>query len=139
MRCFLCDEEGYFAYRCPARTLLQRLLKQQPQEQTRRPPQGPILGLPAANDRSSASPVHLNLTGGSPEAKVAPVKCGCSTAHLRPALHRGHTSFGAGRHRGLCYMPWFCAMVALPRPMGGTPAFQKPSLWCTWETSKYSR
>ena len=29
MRCFLCDEEGHFAYRCPARTLLQRLLRQQ--------------------------------------------------------------------------------------------------------------
>ena len=27
MRCFLCDEEGHFAYRCPARTLLQRLLR----------------------------------------------------------------------------------------------------------------
>ena len=25
--CFLCDEEGHFAYRCPARTLLQRLLR----------------------------------------------------------------------------------------------------------------
>ena len=27
--CFLCDEEGHFAYRCPARSLLQRLLRQQ--------------------------------------------------------------------------------------------------------------
>ena len=27
VRCFLCDEEGHFAYRCPARTLLQRLLR----------------------------------------------------------------------------------------------------------------
>ena len=32
MRCFLCDEEGYFGYRCPARTLLQHLLRQQAQE-----------------------------------------------------------------------------------------------------------
>ena len=75
MRCFLCDEEGHFAYRCPARTLLQRLLRQQTQEQTRRPPQGPILELPAANDRSSASSVRLNLTEGSPGAKGAPAKC----------------------------------------------------------------
>ena len=37
MRCFLCDEEGHFAYRCPARTLLQRLLRQQAQEQARWP------------------------------------------------------------------------------------------------------
>ena len=38
VRCFLCDEEGHFAYRCPARTLLQHLLRQQAQEQARRPP-----------------------------------------------------------------------------------------------------
>ena len=75
MRCFLCDEEGHFAYRCPARTLLQRLLRQQTQEQARRPPRGPILELPAADDSSSASSVHLNLTEGSPKAKVAPVGC----------------------------------------------------------------
>ena len=31
-RCSLCDEEGHFAYRCPARTILQRLLRQQAQE-----------------------------------------------------------------------------------------------------------
>ena len=37
VRCFLCDEEGHFAYRCPARTLLQRLLRQHAQEQARRP------------------------------------------------------------------------------------------------------
>ena len=60
MRCFLCDEEGHFAYRCPARTLLQRLLRQQAQEQTRRPPRGQVLELPAADSSSSSSAVHLN-------------------------------------------------------------------------------
>ena len=60
MRCFLCDEEGHFAYRCPARTLLQRMLRQQAQEQARRPPQGQVLELPTADDNSSASSVHLN-------------------------------------------------------------------------------
>ena len=60
MRCFLCDEEGHFAYRCPARTLLQHLLRQQAQEQARRPPRGRVLELPAADDSSSASSVHLN-------------------------------------------------------------------------------
>ena len=60
MRCFLCDEEGHFAYRCPARTLLQRLLRQQAQEQTRQPPQGQILELPTADDSSNAPPLHSN-------------------------------------------------------------------------------
>ena len=60
LRCFLCDEEGHFAYRCPARTLLQRLLWQQAQEQARRPPRGQVLELPAADDSSSSSAVHLN-------------------------------------------------------------------------------
>ena len=60
MRCFLCDEEGHFAYRCPARTLLQLLLRQQAQEQARRPPRGQVLELPAADDSSSTSSVHLN-------------------------------------------------------------------------------
>ena len=60
MRCFFCDEEGHFAYRCPARTLLQRLLRQQAQEQARRPPRGQVLELPTADDSSSSSAVHLN-------------------------------------------------------------------------------
>ena len=60
MRCFLCDEEGHFAYRCPARTLLQRLLRQQAQEQARRPPRGQVLELPTADGSPSSSAVHLN-------------------------------------------------------------------------------
>ena len=48
MRCFLCDEEGHFAYRCPARTLLQRLLRQQAQEQARRLPRGASIGTPCS-------------------------------------------------------------------------------------------
>ena len=56
-RCFLCDEEGHFAYRCPARTLLQRLLKQ---EQARRAPAGQVLELPPANGSSQAPPLHLS-------------------------------------------------------------------------------
>ena len=60
MRCFLCDEEGHFAYRCPARTLLQCLLRQQAQEQARRPPQGQVLELPPADGSSNVPPLHLN-------------------------------------------------------------------------------
>ena len=54
VRCFLCDEEWHFAYRCPARTLLQRLLRQQAQEQARRPPFGQVLELPPADGSSNA-------------------------------------------------------------------------------------
>ena len=72
VRCFLCDEEGHFAYRCPARTLLQRLLRQ---EQARRPQSGQVLELPPADDSSQAPPIAFKLTGGSPEAKVAAVGC----------------------------------------------------------------
>ena len=60
VRCFLCDEEGHFAYRCPARTLLQRLLRQQAQEQARKPPSGQVLELPPADGSSNAPPLHLN-------------------------------------------------------------------------------
>ena len=56
VRCFLCDEEGHFAYRCPACTLLQRLLRQQAQEQARRPPSGQVLELPPADGSSNAPP-----------------------------------------------------------------------------------
>ena len=61
VRCFLCDEEGHFAYRCPARTLLQSLLRQHAQEQARRPPpSGQVLELPPADGHSQAPPMHLN-------------------------------------------------------------------------------
>ena len=43
LRCFLCDEEGHVAYRCPARTLLQHMLRQQAQEHVRGPPREQIL------------------------------------------------------------------------------------------------
>ena len=56
-KCFLCEEEGHFAYRCPARTLLQRLLRQ---EQARRAPTSQVLELPPANGSSQAPPLHLN-------------------------------------------------------------------------------
>ena len=60
VRCFLCDEEGHFAYRCPARTLLQPMLRQQALEQARRPPTGQVLELPPADGSSKAPPLHLN-------------------------------------------------------------------------------
>ena len=61
VRCFLCDEEGHFTYRCPARTLLQRLLRQHAQEQARRPPpSGQVLELPPSDGHSQAPPMHLN-------------------------------------------------------------------------------
>ena len=75
VRCFLCDEEGHFAYRCPARTLLQRLLRQHAQKQARcPPPSGQVLELPPADGHSQGPPPPphaFKLTGGSPKAKVA--------------------------------------------------------------------
>ena len=41
--CFLWDKEGHLAYRCPARILLQRMLRQQAPEPTREPPMGQVL------------------------------------------------------------------------------------------------
>ena len=60
-RCFLCDEEGHFAYRCPARTLLQRLLGQQTQETAQGPPRGQILELPASEGSQGSPQRHLNF------------------------------------------------------------------------------
>ena len=60
-RCFLCDEEGHFAYGCPARTILQRLLRQQAQEPTRGPPRGQILELPAPDGSQGPPQGHLNF------------------------------------------------------------------------------
>ena len=74
-RCFLCDEEGHFAYRCPTRTLLQQLLRRQTPEQARRPPSSQVFKLPPANGSPNTPPVQLNLTEESPGAKVAPVRC----------------------------------------------------------------
>ena len=56
LRCFLCDEEGHAAYRCPARTLLQRMLRQEAPELTREPPREQILAR-------------------SPQPKVAQIGC----------------------------------------------------------------
>ena len=60
-RCFLCDEEGHFAYRCPARTILQRLLRQQAQETARGPPRGQILEVPAPEGSQGSPQGHLNF------------------------------------------------------------------------------
>ena len=60
-RCFLCDEEGHFAYRCPARTILQRMLRQQAQETARGPPRGQILELPAPDGNQGPPQGHLNF------------------------------------------------------------------------------
>ena len=60
-RCFLCDEEGQFAYRCPARSLPQRLLWQRARETTHGPPRGKVLELPAPEDSQGSPQGHLNF------------------------------------------------------------------------------
>ena len=59
-RSFLCDEEVHFVYRCLARTLLQRLLRQQARETAQGPPRGQILKLPAPEGSQGSPQGHLN-------------------------------------------------------------------------------
>ena len=59
--CFLCGEEGHFVSNCPARPVLQRLLRQQACASARAPPRGQILELPPQEDDSYPNPnVQLN-------------------------------------------------------------------------------
>ena len=60
-RCFLCGEEGHFVSKCPARSVLQHLLRQQVLADARGPPRGRVLELPPVEDDSQNSPnVQLN-------------------------------------------------------------------------------
>ena len=74
-RCFLCDEEGHFAYRCPAHSFLQRLLRQQARETAHGPARGQVLELPPPEGSQGSPPGAFKLLGGSSEAKVTPVGC----------------------------------------------------------------
>ena len=59
--CFLCGEEGHFVSNCPARPILQCLLRQQARASARGPPRGQILELPSQEDDSHSNPsVQLN-------------------------------------------------------------------------------
>ena len=59
--CFLCGEEGHFVANCPARPVLQRLLRQQARASASAQPRGHILELPASEDDSHSGPnVQLN-------------------------------------------------------------------------------
>ena len=59
--CFLSGEEGHFVANCPARPILQRLLRQQVRASARAPPRGHIMELPSTEDNSHpSSNVQLN-------------------------------------------------------------------------------
>ena len=59
-RCFLCGE-GHFVSNCPARQVLQHLLRQQARASARGPPRGQILELAPQEDDSHSNPnVQLN-------------------------------------------------------------------------------
>ena len=60
-RCFLCDEEGHFAYCCPAHSLLQRSLRQQARETAHGPPRGQVLELPTPEGSQGSPQRHLNF------------------------------------------------------------------------------
>ena len=61
LSCFLCGEEGHFMPNCPARPVLQRLLRQQACASARASPRGHIMELPATEDNSHpSSNVQLN-------------------------------------------------------------------------------
>ena len=55
-RCFLCGEEGHFVSHCPARSVIQRLLRQQTRANTRGPPKGQVVELPPIEDGEQKSP-----------------------------------------------------------------------------------
>ena len=61
LRCFLCGEEGHVVANCPARPVLQCLLRQQVSASARALPRGHIVWLPATEDDSHPnSKVQLN-------------------------------------------------------------------------------
>ena len=74
--CFLCGEEGHLAANCPARPVLQRLLRQQTHTDTRSPPPGQFSESAPTKDGSQITPnIPVRLLEGSSKAKVTPVGC----------------------------------------------------------------
>ena len=63
-------------FNCPARPVLQRLLRQQGRASAHGPPRGQMLELPPQRRQLPPQPQRaVKLLEGSPEAKVTPVRC----------------------------------------------------------------
>ena len=120
LRCFLSDEEGHAAYRCPARTLLQRMLRQEAPEPTREPPREQILAR-------------------SPQPKVAQIGCMVEATHFGPTYYRRRPCPWVSGHGSLYNLPGVRRMVALPRPIGSLKTIREDRTRGTWQATEHCR
>ena len=143
VRCFLCDEEGHFTYRCPARTLLQRLLRQHAQEQARRPPpSSEVLELPPADGHSQAPtptpPNAFKLTEGSPKAKVAPVGWAVAPPISGLLSIEGIPVEGLVETGASITCLLFAIWWRYRAQWGAAKAIHQCGPWCSWQTTTNS-
>ena len=119
LRCFLCDEEGHLTYRCPAQTLLQRMLRQQAQEPAREPPRGQILAR-------------------SPKPKVAQIGCAVGPPISGQLIIEGIPVLGLV-DTGLLQPAWGSTYGGASAPNGGPKTVRGYSTRCTRQATEHCR